>query len=249
MLRAIIIDDERLAIEVLAEDISKFVKDVEVVAICDDSNKAKALIETNKPDIVFLDIEMPGLNGFQLLESFEEIDFFVVFVTAYDKFALRAFEFSAADYLVKPVDKDRLIKTVEIIKEKREKNDIDCKLSVILHNLKIKFSKYPTIAVPNEEGIEFVPVEDIVYLKSDGNYCSIYLKDDEKLYVSKTLKHFANLLDDFGFIRTHQSYYVNIRYIRKYIKNDGGKIILFNKKSIPVSRTYKNSIVSNIQKY
>ena len=217
MLKSIIIDDEKMAIEALAEDIKTYTEDVEIIATCSDSSKAKSLIEKLKPDIVFLDIEMPGLNGFQLLESIDLINFSVVFVTAYDQFALKAFEFSAADYLVKPVDRKRLVSTINTIKEKKAKDEIDCKLSVILHNLKISTSAYPTLAVPSLDGIEFVPVDEIMYLKSDGNYCNIFLVDDKKIYVSKTLKHFANLLDGFGFIRIHQSYFVNVRFIRKYM--------------------------------
>ena len=127
MLKSIIIDDEIMAIEALAEDIKTYTEDIEIIATCSDSTKAKSMIEKLKPDILFLDIEMPGLNGFQLLESIDTIDFSVVFVTAYDQFALKAFEFSAADYLVKPVDRKRLVSTINTIKEKKAKDEIDCK--------------------------------------------------------------------------------------------------------------------------
>lgn len=248
MLKAIIIDDEPFAIDALKDDIHQYLKsEVEVVSTCSNPLLAKDLILSHEPDIVFLDIQMPILNGFQLLNLFDKINFEIVFVTAFDEFAIKAFEFSAADYLLKPVDRNRLKNTINKIKNRKSSQNIDERLTVILHNLKLGTKEFPTIAVPLSDGIEFVPVEEIMYLKSDSNYCHIHLVNDKSIYVSKPLKHFTAMLEDFEFIRVHQSWAINVRFIRKYSKSDGGEIILTNEKRIPLSKMYKQNILDYIR--
>ncbi|MCB9295177.1 MAG: response regulator transcription factor [Lewinellaceae bacterium] len=205
MIKAVIIDDERHSVETLKLKLDKHCPDVEVAASFTDSEQGTHLRE-NPPDLLFLDIEMPRLNGFELLESLGEVPFDVIFTTAYDEFGIRAIKFSALDYLLKPIQVDELKAAVERHSRKSRHNLSNSQLEVLFSNIKEEQRGRPgKIALATKESIEFVFPEEIVACSSDSNYTMIYLKDGRKKLISRTLKDFEELLTEFGFYRTHHS--------------------------------------------
>lgn len=238
MLRAIIIDDEAKARRILESFITDYCPQVTITATAPDVVQGVKLIQKENPDIVFLDIEMPGYNGFQLLEFFDDISFEVIFVTAYSEFALKAFQVSAVDYLLKPLQIDQLVNAVNKAGKLRGSSLIKQRLETLKTNLEEK--KIKRIVVPVSEGSLFVDVKDITHLKAEGSYVNIFLKDGNNILVSKNIKDYENQLTvDEGFFRTHRSYLVNIHYIAS-ISPDNTAATLKNKKTIAIARERKN---------
>ncbi|MEL6926166.1 MAG: response regulator, partial [Bacteroidota bacterium] len=186
-LRAILIDDELACTETLAIELAAYCPDVEVIARCNSAEEGLRSIINLKPDLVFLDIEMPWMNGFELLEKLPGIDFSVIFVTAYDQFAIKAFRFSAVDYLLKPIDKSELIEAVEKVKKRTPDNNGNEQLKFLLENIKHQNDPLPNIALPTMEGLDFVAVKDIIYCESDNNYTKLYQQSGKMLLLSKPL--------------------------------------------------------------
>ncbi len=237
MLKAVIIDDEAKARRILGSFIEEYCPQVTMVGGAEDVVQGVKLIQKENPDIVFLDIEMPGYNGFQLLEFFDEIRFEVIFVTAYSEFALKAFQVSAVDYLLKPLQIDQLIKAVEKAEKIRGNSLIKERLETLKANLEEQ--KIKKIVVPVSEGSLFVDVKDITHLKAEGSYVNIFLKDGNKILVSKNIKDYENQLNgDEGFFRTHRSYLVNARYISS-VSPDSAEALLINKQTISIARERK----------
>ncbi len=246
MINALIIDDEINAIESLRWEIANFCKDVTVLDTFTNPIEAISAINYLKPDLVFLDIEMPQLDGFQLLKKLHFTEFDLIITTAYNQYAIQAFKENAIDYLLKPVDPDELIKAIEKAKKNKEMPVSNAKnmekiFEKIIDNATNNNSKKIPIALADK--IVMVNKNDIVYCKSDGNYTHIYLKDDVKYFVSKNIKAITNLINSPEFIRVHKTYLVNATYIKEYIRGDGGEIILENKINIPVSRTNKQKVL------
>lgn len=238
MLKAVIIDDEAKARRILTSFIEEYCLGVTVIGDAPDVVQGVKLIQKENPDIVFLDIEMPGYNGFQLLEFFDEINFEVIFVTAYSEFALKAFQVSAVDYLLKPLQIDQLIKAVEKAEKIRGSSLIKERLETLKLNL--EENKIKKIVVPVSEGSLFIDVKDITHLKAEGSYVNIFLKDGNKILVSKNIKDYENqLTEQEGFIRTHRSFLVNINYI-KSISPDSSEASLTSGAVICIARERKN---------
>lgn len=246
-LNVIIIDDEKACVESLAIELTHYCEGINILAKCTSPEDALTKIQELKPDLVFLDIEMPWMNGFELLQQFDPIPFEVIFATAYDKFALKAFEFSAVDYLLKPMNKDSLIAAVKKVRQRITKSVSNDHLKVLLENISTKNKALPIIAVPDMQGINFVPVDDIIYCEADNNYTNILQKDDTKIVISKSLKVVENMLSDHSFARIHQSYLVNVLHVKKYIKSDGRSVIMSNGKELPVSRSKKDELLDFIK--
>ena len=243
-MKAILIDDEPNALDTLEIELNAYCPQVQVMAKCANAKAGIAAIQELNPDLVFLDIEMPWMNGFEMLQQFEAIHFEVIFVTAYDQFAIRAFEFSALDYLLKPVSKAKLISAVDKAANKKEKSLPARQLELLIHHLTNIQNPSPNIALPTPEGLEFVAIADIIYLEADSNYVSIFLVSGGKLFLAKTLKHMEALLAGHHFLRIHQSYLVNVSHIRKYIKGQGGYVIMNNGKSLTVSRANREKLMN-----
>lgn len=246
MINAIIIDDEINAIESLRWEIANFCKDVRILDTFTNPIEAISAINYLKPDLVFLDIEMPQLDGFQLLKKLHYTDFDLIITTAYNQYAIQAFKENAIDYLLKPVDPDELIKAIEKAKKNKEKpisstKNMEKIFEKIINDATKNNSKKIPIALADK--IVMVNKNDIIYCKSDGNYTHIYLTDDVKYFVSKNIKAVTNLINSPEFIRVHKTYLVNATYIKEYIRGDGGEIILENKINIPVSRTNKLKVL------
>jgi len=242
MTRAIIIDDEPNAVGLLALRLSQNCPQVEVVASCTNSHKGIEAIIDCRPDVVFLDIEMPQLNGFQVLEAVSGVPFSLVFVTAYDKFALKAFRYSAIDYLLKPIDTQELIQAVERVEKSRQTapEQIDHLKGQLANTAKTLPDK---IALPYQNGVTFVDLKDIIYCESDDNYTKFYLADGQPCLVTKPLRDIQELLEERRFLRVHRQYLVNLDHIRKFVRGEGSYLIMTNQQSIPVSRAQKDRLM------
>ncbi|MVM29462.1 response regulator [Spirosoma sp. HMF4905] len=242
MTRAIIIDDEPNAVGLLALRLSQHCPQVEVVASCTDSHKGVQAIIDYYPDVVFLDIEMPQLNGFQVLEAVAGISFSLVFVTAYDKFALKAFRYSAVDYLLKPIDTQELIQAVQRVEKHKRIGPEQ------LEHLKQQFSNpnkpFPDrIALPYQNGVTFVNMKDILYCESDDNYTKFHLSDSQHYLATKSLREIQDLLEERDFLRVHRQYLINLSHIKKFVKGEGSYIVMSNQQTIPVSRAQKDRLM------
>lgn len=243
--QTILIDDEVACTSTLKIELEAYCPDIEVVVSFNDPDEAIVFLQKNQTDIVFLDIEMGIMTGFDLLNKIKNINFEVVFVTAYDNYAVKAFEYCAIDYLVKPILKYRLIEAVEKIKKKRENQTSNAlNMSLLQNSLQTIQQQLPTIPIPTTDGLELIRTDEIVYIEADGNYTSIFMKTaKEKYYVSKSLKEIEGLLVGRNFLRTHNSFIVNPLYVKKYVRGAGGYLIMSNGTSVDVSRANKEKVI------
>ncbi|HET9826501.1 MAG TPA: LytTR family DNA-binding domain-containing protein [Chitinophagaceae bacterium] len=224
MIHAVIIDDEPKNVRVMKNMLNDFCPQVHLVGEANNSTQGKELIREKKPELVFLDIEMPYGNGFDLLNALMPIDFEVIFVTAFDKYTLQALKYSALDYLLKPVNIDELKTAVQNAEVRINKNSINQQLTILLENFKKQDSSLKKIAIPAADGFDFILIEDIVRCEAQGPYTRIFVKDSKKLLVSKSLKEYESLLPGDIFLRVHNSHLVNLNYIKKYNRGRGGYI-------------------------
>ena len=240
-LKAAIIDDEQHCIKTLSYLLQRDFPQVEIVFTCADSLAAKALVDRHSPDVLFLDIEMPEINGLQFLTQFEAIPFQVVFTTAYDQYAIRAIRLNALDYLLKPVSREELQRALDRCLQAREHTNLEKVMQLQLFAQK----KIPeTIALSSNQGLYFVKLEDILYLEGDDCYTHVILRENPRYTVSKTLSVFEELLGAEGsFFRAHKSYIINLHFIRQYIRGDGGEIIMQDGKRIGLSRNKKEEFL------
>jgi two-component system LytT family response regulator len=247
-IKAVIIDDEIDALESLSFELSHYCPQVSVLKQFNDPTQAIPFLQSEEIDVLFLDIEMPGMSGFELLSQLKKIEFEVVFVTAYDQFAIRAFEFNAIDYLLKPVQKDKLIQAVERIAKHQSSSLDKSTLKAIMTNIYSQTTeRNKNIALPTSEGFAFVKVDDIVYVQAESNYCWVYTSNDTKYLLSKTLKSIEEMITSSQFIRVHQSYIINLDYAIKYVRGQGGYVVIKNNVQIPVSRSRKEELLSTLQ--
>jgi two-component system LytT family response regulator len=244
MLKAILIDDEPECLRSLAFDIGQQCPGVEIVAQCDNGKEAIKAIHALTPDVLFLDIDMPFINGFDLLEMVPDVDFEVIFTTAHDKYAIQAFRISAVDYLLKPIDTDALKLAVEKVRLLRTKGSSSRQISFLIQQLKdLENNNVRKIALPTFDGLEFIHMDDILYCQSDGAYSNVFFTDGNKMYISKTLRYLEDALCNFHFFRVHNSYIVNLNHVSKYSKTDGGLLILSNGEKVRVSRSKKDELL------
>lgn len=238
-LKTIIVEDEQISREILRNYVGKYCPAVEVVGEASNIQEAYELIQQHELDLVFLDVEMPFGNAFDLLEKVENKTFETVFVTAYDHYAIEALNNQATYYLLKPISIDELIKAVNLVLEIKEKEN-QLQNQVLRPKTTITKGK---ITVPTQDGFEIINVEEIVYCKADDNYTEIHFSKNKKL-VSKTLKHFEEVLQEYPFARIHKSYLVNINEVTKYKKGKGGSIELTNGREISVSASKKGNLLA-----
>ncbi len=237
MIKAILIDDEAGARQTLSALLEEYCPEISIVAQCSNVPEGVRMINKENPDVVFLDIEMPEYNGFELMDFFKEIDFEIVFVTAYSQYAIRAFEVSAVDYLLKPVEIDPLKNAVEKVIQKRKQQNINQRLDL----MKSTYSgeEIKKIAFPMNDGMMFADVADIVLFEADRAYTQVFMKNGTKITVSKPMRVFEDILDNRQFIfRPHRSYLINLNYIKKYVRGDS-LIFMDNGMSLAVSRERK----------
>lgn len=241
MLRAIIIDDEPDNVRLLALQLKLYCQQVSIVAECTKSAQGLEKIKELNPDVVFLDIEMPIMNGFELLLAVKEINFHVIFVTAYDQFAIKAFKFSALDYLLKPIDTNELKNAVEKAAQYPKTSQRQVEHFKQLHqNQNIPPDK---IALPYQNGVVFTELNKILYCQADNNYTIFFLSDGKQHVVSKTLRSIQEVLEERNFLRVHRQYLVNLSQIQKYVRGEGNYLIMSDSKSIPVARNQKEKLI------
>lgn len=245
-IRAGIVDDEKGSIDSLLWELEFFKDQVDVVETYQDPVKALGHLKELDLDLLFLDIAMPNLNGFEFLKALETIDFNVIFTTAYDEFAIRAFEVNAVDYLLKPVSKETLRRALQKVQNESKLIHLEEKLNRILHDLNHPESSVETVVFPTAEGLEFIEASQIIRCKSSSNYCFIYRASEKPLLISKTLKEVEGMLSRHGFYRVHQSHLVNIRSIKKYLKGKAGSLVLKDDSVIPVSRNKKGDFLDQL---
>jgi len=246
MLKAVIVEDEKRSRETLAGLLKLYCKNIEIVAEAEDVRTGLEAIRNNDPDLVFLDIQMPDGSGFKLLESLEQINFDVIFTTAYDQFAIKAIKFSALDYLLKPIFPEDLLAAVKKAEEKRLKPGSKEGIKVLLENYRKPETDTPKIVLSTSEKINVVNVKDIIRCESDNYYTMFYFTDGKRLMVSKTLKENEELLSSYNFIRPHKSHLINALYIKSFNKQDGGYIVMTDGSTVPVSRRKKEKIIEII---
>jgi two-component system, LytTR family, response regulator len=246
MIRAIIVEDEKMSRETLRRLLEKYCPEVEVVAEADGYRKGIEEIKKHPPDVIFLDIQMPDGSGFRLLEELEDIDFEIIFTTAFDQFAIKAIKYSALDYLLKPVIPQDLIEAIARVEKKKAEKTRKKNIETMVKNPELQEEKSQKIILSTAEMIHVINVEDIIRCESDNYYTYFYFVDGRKLLVSKTLKENEDLLSPYDFIRPHKSHLINIKYIKSFIKLDGGYILMTDGTRIPVSRRKKDKMMEII---
>ncbi|MEL6656294.1 MAG: LytTR family DNA-binding domain-containing protein [Bacteroidota bacterium] len=238
-IRAIIVDDESHCRSALLKQLEWSTPQVEVVATCENVEQAITAIKTHQPDLVFLDIEMPGKNGFDLLNFFDPVHFEVIFTTAYDNFALEAFKVHAVDYLLKPIDEDALLEAIKRVTIHIQNKRPIARIQELIQHINLKQGE-KRIPFPMAEGVEFINTADIIRCESEGSYARIFYNAPKPLFIAKSLRQIEDLIDSNDFIRVHQSHLVNVRHILRYLKADGGQLVLSDNTHIPISRGKKD---------
>jgi two-component system LytT family response regulator len=244
-MKAIVIDDEKRARITLSLLLEEYNPDVLLVAECENLPEGVKAIRKHQPDLVFLDIEMPGHSGLELLDFFDEseIHFSIIFTTAYNEYAIQAFKFSAIDYLLKPINPEELTNAIARLEKQKQRLE---NIKALQENIKQESLK--RIAVPTNNGLLFLDIDKIMYIKGEGAYSEIIYENDSKILVSRNLKNFEDIVcADTHFLRVHKSFIVNLSFVAAYIKSDGGSLILQNKQEIPVSPDKVQVILENIQ--
>ncbi len=246
MIRAVIVEDEAVSYKLLQKILADNFKDIEVVGYADTIKRAVDLIKVMTPDIIFLDIQMPEGYGFNVLEAFDDIDFGIIFVTAFDQYAIKAIKWSALDYILKPVNPKDLKTAINKFKKSRKTAEPQLQHSTLLENIKDHKNVPKKIVLPTNEEYHIVSPDEIIRCQSDNYYTNIFLTNGKKVLVSKTLKEYEQLLTDSGFIRTHNSHLINIKYIKTFVRLHGGYIVMTDEKIVPVSRRKKNEVLEHI---
>lgn len=239
-MRAAILDDEPHNGQLLAHLLGQFFPEIETVEQFTDSVEAVEALKQNPPDLLFLDIEMPQLNGFDVLNRLLPLQFRVIFVTAYDKYAVRAFRYSALDYLLKPIDVEEFKKAVQkaLSQGPAQTEQLD-----MMRAVQQTDAVPDRLAISSQDGLQIIDTNDIVHCESESNYTKIHLRNNQKILVSRTLKDLEELLDSELFFRLHHSHLVNLRSVRRYLRGEGGEVILENSSQIPVARSKKEEFL------
>lgn len=243
MLKIILIEDEVKTLQNIRFVIEKYCDDVEVIGTSNSVKSALELFENTSPDLVLSDINLPDGTSFDILEQLSEIDFKIIFITAFEEYAIKAIKFSALDYLVKPIDPKELIATIEKAKIHLENENENLKLKALLANVRDFSDSLKKIVLKTSNSIYVIDVQDIIRCESDSSYTKFFLKDSRKIMVSKVLKEYAELLKDSGFIRVHKSHLINLNYIDRFNKTDGGYLIMKDTSSVPVSQRKRDTIL------
>lgn len=248
MIKILIVEDEKPILDTLRDIIQNYCEDVEIIDSARSIASAKEVLKKTNPDLVLLDINLPDGTSFDLLQQLENTKFKIIFITAFEEYAIKAIKLSALDYLIKPVDPLELIEAVNKAKETIEQSTNEIKLNALLSNVKMLSEKNKKIILKTSESIFLIDVQDIIRCKSDGAYTQFYINDGKKILISRVLKDYEELLQDSGFMRIHKSHIVNLSYIDRFEKTDGGFLILKDKSTIPVSFRKKAQLIEMFNK-
>ncbi|MEO8151214.1 MAG: LytTR family DNA-binding domain-containing protein [Bacteroidia bacterium] len=247
MKNAIIIDDDILSANVLSDLLTPYSSNLKILEIFTSSAKALEFLSHHQVDVIFLDIEMPELNGFQLLEQLPLINFDIIFVTAYEQYALKAIKFSALDYLLKPLSVRELDRAMsKYFAHHKNPAEYLMMLESVFKNAKYSEQKIQKVALPASNGLELVDMKDIIRCTADRNYTEMFLSQAKKLIISKNLKEIEDMLDDRIFFRVHQSHLINLNFVKRYIKGEGGQVLMNDNSYVDVSRRKKEEFLSLI---
>jgi two-component system, LytTR family, response regulator len=247
MYKAIIVEDELHSREFLKNIVTSYCSNLAIVALAGSVEEGVAAIKLHQPDIVFLDIEMQTGTGFDLLQQFPNPGFDVIFTTAYDHYAIRAIKFSAVDYLLKPIDIEELQQAVVKVIDKKKNSTGQQALQMLLKNLQSPQNSEQSITLSTSEGLEFIPLQQIIRIEASGPYSHFYLKDKKKIIVSRNLKEYETLLTDHGFFRVHNSHIINIIEVKRMIKTDGGYAVMSDDSNISISPKKKDEFFDMIR--
>lgn len=246
-MRVVLIDDEISNLENLRTLLEKHCPQVTIIATAQSVSDGVDAIEKYVPDLVFLDIQMGDKTGFDILKLLPTRNFEVVFVTAYDQYGIKAVKFAALDYLLKPIDIEELMSAVTKAEHKLARQIQTSQLDFLMQQLKKPETKVSNIALPMQSEIRYVPLSEIIRCEADNTYTHFFLANNEKLLVSKSLKEYADLLCPNGFLRTHQSHLVNPKYVKSWLKEDGGILLLMSGEKIPISKPNKDTVKQALQ--
>jgi two-component system LytT family response regulator len=250
MIKVIIVDDEENSRESLRGKLDLFCPEVEILAEADNVAKGIEAITAHRPDAVFLDIQLAGESGFDILEKIRDTDDLhpeIIFITAHNEFAIKAIKFSALDYLLKPIDPEELVKAVRKIEEEKGLPKKASSLNVLVENIRQASDSPKKIVVPTSDGMHVIKLSDIIRLESSSNYTTFYINNEKSLLASKTLKEFDSMLSNYNFHRVHKSHLVNMNYLKRYVQTDGGYLVLEDGSKIPVANRKKEQLLSTLK--
>lgn len=249
-MKAILIDDEVRGLSSLQRLIEQHCSEIDIVHNSRNADDAVHAINLHKPDLIFLDIAMPGKNGFEMLQEIPKIEFEIIFVTAYNRYMLQALHLSAVDYLLKPVDEKLLMEAVRRAQERIEKKSEHKPLETFLHNMqqpaivnKLKF------CIPSTKGFQVIDIQKIIFIEASSNYSNFHFADRSMVCASKPIHEYATLLEDCNFVRVHKSFVVNLDHVLEYVRGEGGNVILTGGKEIEVSRRRKEVLMKKMKEY
>ena len=245
---AIIVDDDEFCCFQLQDLIKKYALGIEVVAVC--SSGTEGLVKINElcPDLVFLDVEMPGMNGFEMIRKLPAVNFEIIFTTSHEQYAIRAIRFSALDYLVKPIDATALQDAISRMRDKMQEKQPNEQKPLELLGIPAE-KKLNNLAVPTMEGLLFIGLQDIIRCESDDKYTKIFLADKKMVLASRTLGDFEDLLSPHGFFRIHKSYLINLKHLKKYLRGEGGQVIMSDGSTLDVSRRKKEELMELVSQF
>src|SRR5678816_2412385 len=247
-MRAIIVDDEPDGIITLNKMLSLSCKQVEVVALCTDAEEAKLKIRELTPDLIFLDVQMPGKTGFELLAELDTDNMDVIFVTAHNQYMLQALQFSATDYLLKPIDEDRLTEAIRRVEKRQHGKGGSQNVEALLYNLqKAGSPKEMKLCIPTFKGFAILKLEDIILCEAEKNYTIIHLKDKKPIIVSRPLLEYENILEGATFLRIHRTFLINLQHVAEYHRGEGGVVIMSNGMEVEISRRKKDMFLTKIR--
>lgn len=255
-IKSILIDDEPRGINTLRKLLNYSCPIVDIISCCNGAEEAKEQILLLKPELIFLDIAMPGKSGLDLLEELPEINFEIIFVTAHDNYMTQAFHFSAVDYLLKPVDEELLVEAVNrVIKRFAKNSSEDVKktttiVETLLHNIQNRTGcEKMKLCIPSLKGFQVVKIEEIIYCEANSNYTNFYFTNRNAICASKPIHEYEELLLDCNFVRIHKSFLVNLEHIKEYIRGEGGNVILSNGSEVEVSRRKKDLLMTKMKEF
>lgn len=247
-MRALIVDDESDGVAILKKMLTLNCKQVQVVGTCANATEGKKKAEQLNPDLIFLDIQMPGKNGFEMLSEMDTRNFEVIFVTAYNQYVLQALQFSAADYLLKPVDEDKLAEAMQRVERKMLRRGDDKNTEALLYNLqRTGTPNEMKLCIPTLKGFVVLKLDDIIVCEAEKNYTIIHLRNQKPLIVSRPLIEYEKLLEGTLFLRVHKTYLINLQHVAEYHRGEGGVVIMSNGTEVEISRRKKELFLSKIK--
>jgi len=246
MLNIAIVEDEKHSRESLKNLLEEFCEDVSVVGMAGTVDEAIQLLKVKKPDLVFMDIELQTGTGFDVLEALKDQYFEVIFTTAFEQYAIKAIKFSSIDYLLKPIDIEELQNAVRKAQDRSEEKLYKKQLEILISNFRQPNDDHRNICLSTAEGVEFIKVQDIMYCQANGSYTDFMLKNGQKLVVSKHLKEYETLLSGHSFMRVHNSFLINLLEVKRFVKTDGGYILMNDNATISISQKKKEEFMERM---